>query len=385
MKSNSLEAICAALLIAVLAACGGESDGGTGTAGNGIATTRLLPTVWTSEGRPLSNCLLSPACSGNPYAPFTAAASVMPVDGATLSGFVRLEVSGYDMANVELLPGSGYAPKMGTFNLTGDKTIGWMDLDTSSLPNGPVSMRVSAFDRPAGQDGAREIVAMSARTWIIDNTAPPAQTFTAAVTSAPGNGAIVSGVTRLTVQGSRLANVELLPASGYAPRLGTFNLSADRTQAWLDLDTRALPDGARDVRISAFNATQGQANASEIVAMPARRWEWRNGLPAGSGSSFTANVTIAPVHGERIGQFVRLEVRGSGMRNVELLPATGYAPKLGTFSMQADGTFAWLVLDTRSLPNGPLEARISAFDTPADQPGAREIIAMPVRQWNVEN
>ena len=388
MKSNSLTALlCGAVLAALLAACGGGGDNGSAV---GIATdagplTKLLPTVWTSEGRPFSNCLLSPACSGNPYAPFTAAGSVMPEDGAKLSGLVRLEVSGYDMANVELLPGSGYAPKMGVFNLTGDKTVGWMDLDTTRLPNGPISMRVSAFDRPAGRDGAREITAMSARTWIINNPVPPAQTFMAAVTAAPASSAVVSGVTRLTVQGSGLANVELLPVSGYAPRLGTFNISADRTQAWLDLDTRALSDGARDVRISAFNVTQGQADASEIVAMPARRWVWRNSPPSGSGTPFTANVTIAPVHGELIGQFVRLEVRGSGIRNVELLPATGYTPKLGTFNIQADGSFAWLLLDTRSLQNGPLEARISAFDAPAGQPGAREIIAMPVRQWNVKN
>jgi len=77
-------------------------------------------------------------------------------------------------------------------------------------------------------------------------------------------------------------------------------------------------------------------------------------------------------------------VRGSGIRNVELLPATGYTPKLGVFSISADRKFAWLDFDTRALPNGVLAARISAFDQPAGL-NAAEIIAMPVREWELRH
>jgi len=358
----------------LLAACGG--GGSADFEMDSSQTTRLRPTVITSEGRLLSSCSESPECSGNPFAPFFAASTVAPADGTTISGVVRLEVRGNNMANVELLPGSGYLPRYGVFRISGDTTVAWMDLDTTRLPNGPVNMRVSAFDVAAGQPGAREIVAMQTRTWNINNAAPASPGFTATVTSAPANGAVVSGITRLEIRGSGIVNAELLPATGYTPRLATFNVSADRTMAWVDLDTRSLPDGVRDVRISAYNVTEGQAGASEIVAMPARRWTVANG-----SGPFTATVTMAPPHGEIIRGRVLLEVRGSGMKNVELLPANGYTPRLGVFNVDSPGNFAWLEVDTASLPGGSV--RISAFDVAAGQPNAREIVVMPVRQWHV--
>lgn len=367
--SKNWKFVAAAGLIMLLGACGGGDTGNTATA------SRLLPTVYTSEGRPLNTCSLDPRCSGVPTAPFFANVSMAPANGATLSGIVRLEVQGNQMANVELLPASGYLPRLGVFNITGDQTRAWLDLDTTRLPNGPLTVRISAFNVPAGQPGATEIISMTTRTWNISNAGSPPTTFTAAVTSAPANGAVVSGITRLEVRSSGLANVELLPATGYAPTLGVFNISPDRTMAWLDFDSRSLPDGVRDVRISAFNVTQGQPGAREIIAMPARRWNLSNGLP------FTASVTMAPVYGETVSGITRLEVRGKGLQNVELLPVAGYTPILGVFNVSADRTFAWLDFDTTTQPNGLLTARISAFDVPAGQPGAREIIAMPVRQW----
>jgi hypothetical protein len=367
-----LTAIC----VMCLSACGGGQNDGS-AAGN--PATTLLPTVYTTEGRILNSCSLSPACSGNPLAPFFANLSMAPADGATVSGVVRLEASGNEMANVELLPATGYLPRRGIFNRTGDGTRAWLDFDTRALPNGPVTLRISAFNVPAGQPGAAEIVAMPARTWNISNAVSPPAAFTAVLASAPANGAVVSGITRLEVRGSGITNAELLPAVGYAPRLGVFNVSADKTMAWLDLDSRSLPDGARDVRISVFNVTEGQPGAVEIVAMPARRWELRN------GAGFTATVTMAPAHGDIVSGGARIEVRGTGMRNVELLPASGYTPRLGVFNVSFDGTFAWLDFDTTTLPNGPLDARISAFNVTAGAPGAVEIIAMPVRQWDLRH
>jgi hypothetical protein len=302
-----------------------------------------------------------------------------PTDGAAISGITRLEVAGEGLANVELLPPNGYAPKVGIFNISEDKTRAWLDLDTTTIPNGSLSVRISAFNVPAGQPGA-EIIAMPARTWtVVNSAAPPPTAFTAALTSAPAEDAVLTGITRLEVRGSGIANVELLPASGYAPRLAVFNVSTDRTFASLDFDSRSLPDGVRDVRISAFNVTQGQPGAVEIVAMPARRWQFSNGL------SFNASVTIAPINGEFVTGVTHLEVRGSGMRNVELLPATGFTPKFGTFQVSADGTFASLDFDTGTLGLGPANFRISAFNTPPGQPGAVEIIAMPTRQWIPRN
>ncbi|WP_334188604.1 hypothetical protein [Noviherbaspirillum sp.] len=375
---NNLKAIPAMGLVMLLSACGGGGDADIGTSSTG---TQTRPTVWTVEGRYFNSCQLSPGCSGNPYAPFFSYASAAPENGATLSGKVRLELRGNEMANAELLPANGYTPVHARFNITGDRTLAWLDLDTTTLPNGPFNARVSTYNVPPGQAGGNEIAAMPARTWSINNPVVPPAAFTAAVAVAPANGAVVSGITRLEVRGSGIVNAELLPANGYTPRLGVFNVSTDKTVAWLDFDTRSLPDGVRDVRIAAYNVAPGQSNGAEIIAMPARRWQFANGTA--SSAPFTATVTMAPAHGAIVTGQTLLEVRGTGIQNVELLPATGYAPQLGVFNISADRTYAYLQLDTASLPPGTLNARISAFSVPAGQPNGREIIAMPARQWEL--
>jgi hypothetical protein len=371
-------------LIILLAACGGGSadTASSVSQGSNQTSTKLSPTEYTSEGRTINSCELDPACSGNPYAPFFADLRVAPPNGATVSGIVRLEISGNELGNVELLPASGYTPRQGVFNITGDKVIAWMDVDTTKLPNGPFTVRISAFDVGAGQPNAREIVVMPARTWNISNATVPSNTLTATVTSAPADGAVVSGITHLEIHGSGIVNAELVSASGYIPQFGVFNVSADRTMAWLDLDTRTLADGVRDVRILAYNVTQGQPGAQQVVAMPARRWQFSNGAAT---AQFNGSVTMAPPNGDIISGRVRFEVRGSGIANAELLPANGYTPIIGTFIRSADNTFAWLEIDTTQLPNGVLEARISDYNVGAGQPNAKEVISMPVRQWTVQN
>ncbi len=361
----------------VLSACGGsgEDSATTGT----TATPQLLPTVITSQGRLLNSCTFSPGCSGNPYAPFVVWADTFPAEGSVLRGFVRLQIRGNDLANVELLPASGYLPQMGIFTISEDKTTAWLDLDTRSLPNGPLPVRISAFNALAGQPGAIELNAMSPRTWIIDNPAAATTSFSARLTRAPANGAIVSGTTRLELRGSNIANAELLPATGYAPKFGQFNVSEDKTFAWLDLDSRTIPDGVNNVRVSAYNVTEKQSGAQEIVAMPARSWTFRND----ASKNFTATLTTAPAHGSQIGTRITIEVKGKGLRNVELLPATGYTPVLGSFKMSYDGSFGFLDLDTVSLQPGPIDVRVSAFNVAPGQPGVKEIVVMPTRRWNL--
>lgn len=345
-------------LSALLAACGGQD----------------APQAKLSANESVVQASQSGA---NVPAIFSAEVAMAPADKEEISGVVRLEVRGAQMANVELLPENGYTPKLGVFKVSEDGSMAWLDLDTTKLSNGPVAVRVSAFNVPAGQPGAQEIVAMPVRSWNVNNSDSHASSpFSAALTSAPVDGATVRGITRLKIRGSGIANAELLPATGYSPRLGVFNVSADKTYAWLDFDTRALPDGMRAVRISAFNVTEGQAGAQEIIAMPARSWNFGNGAT----QAFTAAVTMAPPHGAMLNGTARLEVRGSGLENVELLPAYGYEPKLGSFTISSDKTYAYLDVDTDDLPAGTY-ARISAFNAPAGSATAREIIAMPARQW----
>ena len=385
---RNLKVVAAAAVVVLLVACGGGAsvDGATASSGSGTSSTaRLLPTVWTSEGRSFNSCLLNPVCSNNPYAPFFAQTWAAPPDGATVKGVVRIEVQGNLMQNVELLPGSGYAPRLGVFKITGDKALAWLDFDTTRLPNGPLKVRVSAFDVPAGQSGAREIVTMSERTWNINNSSVPVSVLTASMTSAPQEGATVSGIVHLEMHGSGIVNAELLPASGYAPRLGVFNVSADRTRAWLDFDTRSLPNGVKDVRVSAFNVTEGQPGSMEVIAMPPRQWNVANGT-AGT-APFTASLTMAPPYGELLSGYVRLELRGNGIKNAELQSANGQT--LGVFSISGyqagpgNDSFAYLTFDTSQLPSGLLDARIVAYDAPAGQANAREIVMMSPRQWEL--
>jgi hypothetical protein len=305
-----------------------------------------------------------------------------PPDGATISGIVRLDFFGRNIRNLEVLPETGATPKYGRFNVVDDpRSAGevdlWMDLDTTKLPNGPIKVRFVAFDVPAGQQPTNQSVILT-RTWNIDNSTTPG-TLAVSSVNAPGNGTVMSGIRRLEVRGNGLANVELLPASGYSPKLGVFNVSTDRTYAWLDFDTKTQADGLQNVRISAFNAMAGQSGAREIVAMSSRQWNFQNRL-----GSFRANSIIAPVNGAIIsGNYLHIEVRGTGIENVELLPSTGYTPKLGRVEITPDKTLANVYADISELPKGMNALRVSAFNKPAGDPTAQEIVVMPARQLDI--
>lgn len=96
-----------------------------------------------------------------------------PADGVTLSGVVTLEVRGSGIENVELLPGEGYAPRVGVFTVSADKTSAQLNFDTRTIPNIPAQLRISAFNVPAGVANAREIIVMPARTWRFSNDPEP--------------------------------------------------------------------------------------------------------------------------------------------------------------------------------------------------------------------
>lgn len=151
--------------------------------------------------------------SGAPInVPFSSEAAVAAEDDPEISGVVRLEMRGNNMQKVELLPANGYQPKHGVFKISKDKSITWLDLDTTKLSNGPIKVTISAFEVLAEQSGAQEIIAMPARRWNIDNpTKQGSEPFTASVAYAPADGATASGIVRLEIRGNGIANAELLP------------------------------------------------------------------------------------------------------------------------------------------------------------------------------
>lgn len=105
--------------------------------------------------------------------PFQATLVRAPVDGEQVTGVVRLEVRGTGIGNVELLPQTGYAPRLGVFTVAEDRTYAHLDFDTTTVPNGLLALRISAFDAASGSGDANEIVVMQARTWSLRNLPPP--------------------------------------------------------------------------------------------------------------------------------------------------------------------------------------------------------------------
>lgn len=317
-----------------------------------------------------------------PAGTFIAQVTSAPDEGAIISGLVNLEVKGSNITDIELLPAEGYSPKLAAFAVSADKTTATASFDTTKLPDGSVSARISAFYTPAGGSDATEITVMPARTWTIQNVARPLPDgFSAQLVSAPVDGVTLSGVVTLEVSGTNLKNVELLPADGYVPRLAVFAVSSDGTRATATIDTATLADGPLVVRICAFDAPSGMP-ANEIVAMASRTWTVRNKQ---APASFSAQVTNAPADGATISGKVSLEVTGTGIENAELLPQSGYTPQYAVFSISPDKTRASVDFDTTKLSNGKLAVRITAFNAPAGSSTAGEIVAMATRTWNIQN
>lgn len=112
--------------------------------------------------------------------------------------------------------------------------------------------------------------------------------------------------------------------------------------------------------------------------------------PGSSGPStapaLAAHVTAAPADGSDgsiICAFPRIEVAGTGMKNVELVPEAALSPVIARFTVSADGTLATLPFD--ALPKSTtLRVRIVAYDSLPGQPG-QMVVAMEARTWNIGN
>jgi hypothetical protein len=181
--------MAATLLCTFLAACGG--GGGSPTTANSAGTTSTISP--TTQGSSTSAAGTTGGNTGGtigggaggsagdssspgslpPASPFVAAATIAPADGATLNGTVVLEVRGSSIENAELLPPTGYSPRLAAFAVAADKTSARGDFDSRTLPNGTLLARISAFNRPSGDSSASEMVAMPTRTWYLRNDPEP--------------------------------------------------------------------------------------------------------------------------------------------------------------------------------------------------------------------
>ncbi|MGE5623299.1 MAG: hypothetical protein ACM3WS_09110, partial [Bacillota bacterium] len=106
-------------------------------------------------------------------APVVISAVSAPADGTTLSGNVFLRIEGTNIQNAELLPADSYTPRLGEFVVAADRKSASLLFNTTTIPNGPLHVRISAFNLPPGSAGASEVVAMPARTWHFANQPSP--------------------------------------------------------------------------------------------------------------------------------------------------------------------------------------------------------------------
>ena len=161
----------AALLMSLsLAACGGDGEVGavvrTGSS-SGSSTAGLTVAIASNDA--LFWCGLSVYCPAWSVIPFHANLQTAPVDGAYLIGTVRLEVVGNGLSSVALLRDDTSNPPIALFNIAPSGTYAWLDLDTSSLQDGQLDVKINAFSIRPNAPGALVITVMNPRTWIIRN------------------------------------------------------------------------------------------------------------------------------------------------------------------------------------------------------------------------
>lgn len=158
---------------------------------------------------------------------------------------------------------------------------------------------------------------------------------------------------------------------------------------------RRLTVSALSLALAACGGTEGTsqptaANPNQGGTPPTAPTSAQTPAPSAEGTPtpteapasalFSATLSAAPEEGATIDSPTRIEVRGNGLENVELLPPDTYQPRLATFHINQDKTLAWLDFDGNGLPNGNLFARIVAFSTPPGENG-QQIEVMAPRTW----
>lgn len=248
----------------------GNNTGSTGTPGGTTGTSGgTTGTTPPTSGTPTSPTGNSGSPTATPPASsFAASVTQAPPDRATVSGTVRILVSGSGIQNVELLPETGYEPLIVRGVVTGDNIGAYVDLDTTVIPDGQVTFRVAAFNTPPGQNGS-EITAMQARTWTVQNGAAPA--FSAQLVSAPNESAENHEPRYFEVSGTNLGNVELVSANDESIVYGRFTISDDKTRATLAWTYRTPSDDkvytTYQLRILAWDVPAGESgNKIEVMA-----------------------------------------------------------------------------------------------------------------------
>ncbi len=99
--------------------------------------------------------------------------------------------------------------------------------------------------------------------------------FTVVATVVPADGAVLSNRARLEVEGQGIRNAELLPAAGGRP-YARLNVDPDQLRAWVEFDTRTVPNGSMSFIIEAYDQPPRTAGTRAATAMQPRSWTIQN-------------------------------------------------------------------------------------------------------------
>jgi hypothetical protein len=166
MKFSIGLTICAT---ALLTACGG-GGGGNETAGTFANGTSVIDSSGAS-GAGAGGATASGSSAG---AALRIDSVTAPADGVDVAGTLQLVINGSGLGNAELLPANNAQPLLGRFSVAPDGSRATLSFDTNQVPNGPLSVRIAAYDGSPGSSGITETAAMGARTWRFANAAAPA-------------------------------------------------------------------------------------------------------------------------------------------------------------------------------------------------------------------
>lgn len=157
MRFKVCVSVCSTALL--LAACGG-GGGDSGSLANGAA-------AGASSGAAGASGVTAGSVASR------VDSVVAPAEGADVNGNVQLMVNGAGLGNVELLQASGSQLSLGRFTVAPDGNSATLDFNTNQVPNGPLTLRIAAYNAPPGSTGALETSAMAPRTWRFANQPPP--------------------------------------------------------------------------------------------------------------------------------------------------------------------------------------------------------------------
>jgi hypothetical protein len=181
-----------------------------------------------------------------------------PANGATISGPTTFNIVGEGMVNVELFRNGSMLVRA---TVAPDGRSASATLDTTTLPNGTLTLSAHAWNSPAGSTFTGE-ADTGPRTFTVSNVDP---SQVVARWAAPAAGATLSGTVAFRIEGQAFQNVEIFRNGALLVRAA---VAADRKSATASIDTKQFANGQVTLTAHAWNSPPGTQYTSDADAGP---------------------------------------------------------------------------------------------------------------------